>query len=111
MKDAKRKLKNFIGNIRGFPACPNCGDSFYWKEYGSVFYDTRPTVPGKFRKRTVEFCKECLSNKEKLDEQEISSYLTDKEGWTKGKIRLVTGTVSAMKQRAAARQECNDKSI
>ena len=74
----QRHIKNFIGSdILGYGRCPNCDDSWWWKDFGYL-------KDGK----GVLICKICLSKPNQLDEQKIATTLR-KYNWSDEKISLV----------------------
>jgi len=92
-----RGLKNFLGSIRGFGSCPNCGDSWSWKPHRSIILK-KENIPVVIKTRDetgaiiiqegtvpctggIMICKECLENPAKLDPERIKHDLL-LVGWT-----------------------------
>ncbi len=61
--------KNIVGHCKQYESCPNCTDSFYWKEYGFLF---SVTATGYHK---VNLCNECLQDIPKLDADKIEQRL------------------------------------
>jgi hypothetical protein len=62
-------IKNTIGNIQGYAKCPNCEDSFWWKEFDSIAYSSDGSVG-------IIICKECFDNPSSLDPDRICNHFT-----------------------------------
>lgn len=61
-----RFVENLIGNIKGYGACPNCGDNWWWKKPDSLMYT---------QAFCVLICEECLSHPKRLNPQRIEQDL------------------------------------
>jgi hypothetical protein len=82
-----RIVKNSIGNFLGYGTCPNCGDSWRWKEssficYGQLEegkdYTIKGNIPGAFFggiSSAVMICKECLLHPKSLNPDKIEKDL------------------------------------
>lgn len=90
-----RFVKNQIGDLQGFGTCPNCGDSWGWKESEGVDYAQAEegkdfTIKGNmpFHWVNVSFgvliCKECLAHPERLNPQRIERCLLN-YSWEAGR--------------------------
>lgn len=63
MKTLLRKILNGIRFLtKLYDHCPNCGDNWWWKESGWLYYT---------ESSTFHVCKECLANPQSLDEEKI----------------------------------------
>jgi len=112
--------KNLSGHVLGFGACPHCGDSWFWKESGSVpfrtlvegeDYELEGNEDGKFDIRVTSgfmVCQECLDNYNELDELKIEQELV-KSGWSIEEAAEAREAVE--KYKVNARQELIDQSI
>jgi hypothetical protein len=97
--------KNAIGFLLGKGTCPNCHDSWYWKEYGDIYYEPLKT-PSNFVSdgfildvkigSGVMLCKECLSKPKTLNTDTITKSLK-KYGWDEDKIYKVILAVNQYK--------------
>jgi len=84
--------KNPIGNLLHYGACPNCGDSWFWKSNGSIpIGPTRPLDVNNVEHiiyaeitHGIMICKKCLSKPAQLDEVKIEQDLLSypEGGWT-----------------------------
>jgi len=73
-------VKNLIGSALGYSSCPNCGDSWWWKEDGTLWFTLTSGVI---------ICKSCLLKPEKLDEKRILEHLKKHNNWPDEEIELV----------------------
>ncbi|MCX6764833.1 MAG: hypothetical protein NTU58_04010 [Candidatus Nealsonbacteria bacterium] len=99
-----RKIKNWIGGLKGFGTCPNCRDSWWWKEIDGIEYsatggylnlaDLNAKIPMKFCIKEIMICKECLSDPKKLDLDKIRQNLEKYPSW----IPYVPKALEAIKE-------------
>ena len=113
-----RLIKNSIGSFLGYGTCPNCGDSWWWKENGVIDmdygqpekrdatgvisikegkgYTIEGEMPGISITVTstsgVMICNECLAHPERLDPDKIALDLIS-TGWGLEKVALVKNAV------------------
>jgi transcription elongation factor Elf1 len=74
-----RRIKNYIGKLKGYSTCPNCNDSWYWKESDSLMFSDDTSVL---------ICKECLSKPQELNIKRIINDLKS-YGWNTKDLSLV----------------------
>lgn len=87
----RRSIRNKAGHVAGWGDCPNCGDSWSWKESESIYY--KPD-------RGVLICKECLRRPDRLDVDRICRDLRE-YSWPEDEIALVRVAVTAYKAKPA----------
>lgn len=57
-----RKIRNFIGKLKGYGSCYICGDTWNWKEEHTIYF-----TEGRGAFPTCEECWQTKSNKEIID--------------------------------------------
>jgi len=98
----KMRFLNLLGRMKGYSGCPNCDDSWYWKEDSSL--ETSPNGGG------VMICKECLSKPEILDVVKIERSLSD-YNWKSRDIILVLKAVNDFKKKGEANANVGPKKV
>lgn len=113
-------IQNCMGSFLGFGNCPNCGDSWSWKEFGDIHYGelqegkdytiSKPDfVVAVHVSAAVMICKECLVKAERLDPIRIEKDLID-HGWSLEDAVLAKAAVIRYKEeRLQNQQEKNNK--
>lgn len=86
-------LGNQIGKYLHYEACPNCGDSWWWKSSGGINYKSNGNTLYE-----IMICKECLRNPEGLDLSKIEKDLSESQ-WDSGDIRLAKMAITSFKER------------
>lgn len=71
IEEAKRKKNNFLGNLGGFPVCPNCGDSRMWKPISAIVFEIKVVEHGFVVPLWIPVCVECLEQPNTLNEERI----------------------------------------
>jgi len=69
----KQFFKNIIGRLLGFVDCPNCGNSYWRRPFGSIMYRDKPG--SEIHHRGLVLCTTCLSTPTSLDAERIASAL------------------------------------
>lgn len=85
--------KNIVGGIMGYGKCPNCENSFFWKEKewisygfdGAGFYLPTGTLP---------FCKKDITHPLELNENRIRKNLR-RSGWDERSINMILASIGA----------------
>ncbi|MDO8516942.1 MAG: hypothetical protein Q7S33_02350 [Nanoarchaeota archaeon] len=94
--------KNFIGsNLLGYSTCPNCGDSWWWKESKSITFDSN--INAIIFEEGVMICKECVLNPKTLDENRICKNLL-KWSWDEEKVQKVKEAIIQYKDSSLQEQ-------
>ena len=93
-----RWLKNLIGKSLHYDTCPNCGDSWWWKESGGISYKRNGNAIYE-----VMICKKCLQNPVRLSLLRIERDLK-KLQWDPEDIRLAKTAIITFKVRKATHQ-------
>lgn len=91
-----RMIKNLIGNFLEYGSCPNCGDSWWWKESKEIPYGKEENIT-----YLVSICKECLSIPSQLDESRIRKDLAAHECSTDEADMVVKAAVAWEEKRLA----------
>ncbi len=97
-----RGIDNIKGDVRFELTCPNCFDSFYWKEDGSLTYwEADPPPTFGHSASAVTICNQCLDNPEGLGPNRIAFGLwwpLGIGGWDKQGTDMVKDAVRKYKQ-------------
>jgi hypothetical protein len=96
--------KNLMGDLAGFGDCPNCGDSWAWKEYSSLDYQisSDPEADGLITVEGAEdvglisvsmscgmlICTECKAHPESIDAARVARDLKESQ-WSDENIAMV----------------------
>ena len=92
-----RGIDNIKGDVRFISDCPNCGDSWYWKESGVLTYRQNSDNSSS----GVMICQECLDNPAGLHVNRIAFMLWWPPGlgisWEAENIELVKQAVRQYK--------------
>lgn len=106
-----RSFKNFYGARIGYGTCPNDGDSWWWKESGSILigdlkegkdYKVQSGKSGMQIQTTgvrygVMICEECLDHPDRLDPAKIEKNLIESD-WEPKKAAAARKAVEAYKE-------------
>lgn len=84
---SSRDQLNTTGSRLGFSSCPNCLDSWYWKEAGHITYESQPGFSF-----AVMICTECLANPQRIDPKWIRENLIA-SGWPEEKVALAVEAI------------------
>lgn len=106
-----RAIKNYLGGMRGYGCCPNCGDSYSWKPTSSLPYEGESAgfaqkedgtvVLNIGFQQSVLLCTECLNEPAALDAERIVSDL-GKSGWEQGDTDKVQSAIANLQASQAA---------
>lgn len=100
--------ENLVGSLKGYGDCPNCHDSWMWKESGHITYTNleegkdyavkgnRDHIVTLFASAGVMICKECLEHPERLNPDRIKKDLV-KSDWKEEKADLAAKAVARYK--------------
>ena len=101
--------KNIVGNFLGYGTCPNCGDTWWHNNSGSIeFCELKAGVDYHYSgnmdapviKGGVMICEKCLNHPEQLDAAKIGKDLIGC-GWNKNKVTAVIKAVEDFKANPA----------
>ena len=81
-----KKILNIIGRYKGYSGCPNCGDSWFWKDKnhrGEFIEFKRERVGVGISSTGIPICIECASTPEKFDAKRIMRNLKKTAAWSR----------------------------
>lgn len=106
----RKFIKNLIGSLVGYGNCPNCGDSWVWKDTGSIPYEGKePSVKVEDGEliftigyvKSICICTECLARLDLLDTKKILSDLK-KSGWKNEDLEKAEVSIKYFKEQHTA---------
>jgi hypothetical protein len=83
-------VKNRVGGLKGYGRCPNCDNSWYWKESKSVTFKR-----SAFVSKGVLICADCLQTPRGLNPERIAEALA-KSQWNKEEVTLARKAIEQL---------------